>query len=89
MADKISRTAVRFCVPFSKEVSFYDSLDHICSDLEVIDIYRDELHTSLIVHLVFRPSLSWEQCHESFRCFYDYTDMIFEDVRVSDIDPES
>lgn len=90
MADKKnSRTAVRFSVPTFKTGSFFESLCFIDSDLEVIDIYRDVLHTRLIVHLVFLPSLSWEQCHESFRRYCDNLDFDIDDVRESDIDPES
>lgn len=90
MTDKKnSRTAVRFSVPFSKEQCLYHSLDFINSYLETIDIYRDVLHTCLIVHLVFLPSLSCEQCQESYRHFYDCTDIIFEDVHESYTDQES
>lgn len=90
MADnRNSRIAVRFSVPFSKEQCIYHSLDFISTDLEIIDIYRDVLHTRIIVHLFFLPSLSWEQCQESYRRFYDYTDKIFEDVHESESDSES
>lgn len=90
MADKSNlRTVVRFTVPFSKEVAFYRSLVFINTDLETIDVYRDVLHTRVIVHLAFLPSLSREQCQESYRRFYDYTDIFFEDVCESDSDSES
>lgn len=86
---KNSRIAVRFSVPFSKEQCLYHSLDFINTDFETIDIYRDVLHTRIIVHLVFLPSLSWEQCQESYRRIFDCTDLIFEDVHESEFDFES
>lgn len=78
-----------FTVPFSKTRSFYDALRLIEFDLQVIHTFRDDLHAYLIVSLHYRPSLSWEECKESFRVFRDHLDFDIDNVHESDTDQKS